>query len=111
MKTEKELSEIFEDFIGMVPLGERMFGGLNPVRTGGPMQVSVAFAEEHAEAKTYPYPVHGTIRDEVFTRRGGMYFGIAHLLDYPASYDKSCTGSPTSTPATTRVAMRRSRTR
>jgi hypothetical protein len=88
VKTEKELSEIFEDFIGMVPMGKTFFANRNPVHTGGPMQVSVAFAEAHAAARTYPYPVDGTIRHEVFTRRGGMYFGIAHLLDYPASYDK-----------------------
>jgi hypothetical protein len=86
-KTEKELSEIYEDFIGMVPLGGRLFGDLNPVRTGGPMQVSIAFAEEHAASKRYPYPNPGNIRAEVFTRRGGLYFGIAHLLDYPVSYD------------------------
>ncbi|MET0533923.1 MAG: DUF1615 domain-containing protein [Steroidobacter sp.] len=86
VKTEQELSVIFADFTGMVPLGERLFGDFNPVRTGGPMQVSITFAEEHAEQKRYPYPMPGTVRDEVFTRRGGMYFGIAHLLDYPVSY-------------------------
>ena len=87
VKTEKELNDIFADFTNMVPLGGRLFGGLNPVRTGGPMQVSIAYAEQHADAKKYPYPIHSTIRNEVFTRRGGMYFGIAHLLDYPAEYD------------------------
>jgi hypothetical protein len=87
VKTEKELNDIFADFINIVPLGERMFGSLNPVRTGGPMQVSIAYAEQHAEAKRYPYPVSTSIRNEVFTRRGGMYFGMAHLLDYPAEYD------------------------
>jgi hypothetical protein len=86
-KTEKDLSELFEDFIRMVPLGERLFGDLNPVRTAGPMQVSIAFAEKHAKEKRYPYPVTDNIRREVFTRRGGLYFGMAHLLDYPASYD------------------------
>ena len=84
--TEKALSEIFEDFIGSVPLGTKLFADWNPVRTGGPMQVSVAYAERHSKEKRYPYPVPESIRREVFTRRGGLYFGIAHLLDYPAPY-------------------------
>jgi hypothetical protein len=87
-KTERELSDTFDDLIGRVPLGRTFFGDRNPVRTGGPMQVSVAFATAHARQKPYPYPVLESIRDEVFTRRGGMYFGIAHLLDYPAPYDR-----------------------
>jgi hypothetical protein len=87
VKTERQLSDVFEDFIGRVPLGKTFFAERNPVRTGGPMQVSVAFAEKHAAARTYPYPMSGSIRHEVFTRRGGIYFGIAHLLDYPASYN------------------------
>jgi hypothetical protein len=88
-KTEQDLSRAFEDFIDMVPMGRRLFAGYNPVRTAGPMQVSIAFAEKHAAAKPYPYPMDGSsIRREIFTRRGGMYFGIAHLLDYPAHYDK-----------------------
>lgn len=86
VQTEEELSDIFADFIGMVPLGERLFGSLNPVHTGGPMQVSIEYAEAHARSKRYPYPMPGSVRDEVFTRRGGLYFGIAHLLDYPVSY-------------------------
>jgi hypothetical protein len=86
-RTEKDLSELFEDFIRTVPLGQRLFADWNPVRTGGPMQVSIGFAEKHAKEQRYPYPVSGNIRSEVFTRRGGLYFGIAHLLDYAAPYD------------------------
>ena len=88
VRTERELSEIYEDFIGMVPMGRRLFAGFNPVRTGGPMQVGVDFAERHARERSYPYPVADSIRHEVFTRRGGLYFGIAHLLGYPAAYDR-----------------------
>jgi hypothetical protein len=88
VKTEKDLSDLFEDFIGIVPLGKRLFGDLNPVRTAGPMQVGIAFAEQHARQKRYPYPMQGSVRDEVFTRRGGLYFGTAHLLDYSAPYDE-----------------------
>ena len=86
VKTERELSELYEDFIAGVPLGSRLFAKHNPVRTGGPMQVSIAFAESHVASRPYPYPVNGSIRREVFTRRGGMYFGIAHLLGYEAPY-------------------------
>jgi len=86
VRTERQLSDIFDDFIGIVPLGRELFGSFNPVRTGGPMQVSIAFAE--SQARRYPYPVRGTLRDEVFTRRGGLYFGIAHLLGYEANYDR-----------------------
>ena len=88
VRTEKELSDIFEEMISRVPMGKRLLARANPVRTGGPMQVSIAFAEAHAKERPYPYTVDGSIRHEVFTRRGGMYFGIAHLLGYPASYDK-----------------------
>jgi Protein of unknown function (DUF1615) len=86
-RTEKDLSDIFEDFIGAVPMGQSLFAGRNPIRTRGPMQVNIAFAEQYAAARPYPYPVKSSIADEVFTRRGSLYFGIAHLLAYPASYD------------------------
>src|SRR5687767_13800000 len=86
VRTARELSEIFEDFIGMVPLGRRFLASSNPVRTGGPMQVSNAFAERHAADRAYPYQVRGTILHEVFTRRGVLYFGSAHLLGYEAPY-------------------------
>src|SRR3546814_2082870 len=88
VRTERELSAVFEDFIDMVPAGKRLFGGLNPVETGGPMQVRIDFAEAHAE--DYPYSVDGSIRHEVFSRRGGMYFGMMHLLGYRTAKPSSC---------------------
>ena len=87
-RTEGDLNDIFEDFIGRVPLGRTLFGHLNPVHTGGPMQVSISFAGEQLRKRNYPYPMSGDVRREVFTRRGGVYFGIAHLLDYRVDYPK-----------------------
>jgi hypothetical protein len=86
-RTEKDLSDIYEDFIGAVPLGPTLFAERNPIRTRGPMQVNIAFVEQFAAARSYPYPVKSSIADEAFLRRGSLYFGTAHLLAYPASYD------------------------
>jgi hypothetical protein len=85
-RTEKDLSDVYEDFIGAVPMGRSLFADRNPVRTRGPMQVNIAFAEQFAAARPYPYPVKLSIADEVFTRRGSVYFGVAHLLAYRAPY-------------------------
>ncbi|MCE9848479.1 DUF1615 domain-containing protein [Aeromonas allosaccharophila] len=84
LRTEREMSEIFEDMISMLPMGKTLFGNMNPVHTGGPMQVSIAFAE--ANARSYPYPIKDSIRHEVFTRRGGIWFGTKHIFGYEAEY-------------------------
>jgi hypothetical protein len=87
LKTEKQLNALFEDMIGELPFGRQLLADYNPVHTAGPMQVSVDFAEKQVREKPYPYPMTKAVRDEVFTRRGGLYFGTAILLDYPAPYD------------------------
>ena len=86
LKTERELSELVDEVVDRVPGGKKLFQNYNPVRTGGPMQVSVAFADEYVQTHPYPYPMSSSVRNEVFTRRGGLYFGSAILLDYPVPY-------------------------
>lgn len=90
VRTERELSLIYEDMIDTVPLGLGgfLFGGMNPVHTGGPMQVNIDFAAQLMRERPYPWNNPGSARGEVFTRRGGVYFGTAMLLDYPVSYDR-----------------------
>jgi len=87
-KTERHLSAVFEDFVAQVPLGEKLFGGYNPVRTLGSMQVSIDFIEEYARQRPFPLSGRSSLRAAAFSRRGGIYFGTAHLLDYPAPYDE-----------------------
>jgi len=88
LKTETQLNDLFEDMIGELPFGRQLFADYNPVRTGGPMQVSVEFATLHVKERSYPYPIAKKLRNEVFTRRGGVYFGSAILLDYDVPYDQ-----------------------
>ena len=87
-RTEKDLSDIYEDFIGSVPLGRTLFEDHNPIRTRGPLQVNVAFLKHTDAVRNYPYPVKDTLADELFTRRGSVYFGVAHLLGYAAPYPR-----------------------
>lgn len=88
LRTEKQMNALYDEMISELPAGRMLLGGYNPVRTGGPMQVSVAFAEEQVRNLPYPYARPASVRDQVFTRRGGIYFGVAMLLDYPAGYSQ-----------------------
>lgn len=87
LRTEREMNDLFEDMAREARNLGLPLNMANPIRTGGPMQVSVEFAQNHVRVWPYPYPRRGSIRQEVFTRRGGTYFGIANLLHYPAPYD------------------------
>ncbi|WP_232219939.1 DUF1615 domain-containing protein [Pseudogulbenkiania sp. MAI-1] len=87
LRTEKQMNELYEDMSAEAEkIGFPTIMKKNPIRTGGPMQVSIEFAEGHVRAWPYPYPRKGGLRNEVFSRRGGLYFGIAILLQYPAPY-------------------------
>ncbi|OBU87474.1 DUF1615 domain-containing protein [Chromobacterium subtsugae] len=85
LRTKREMNALYEDMVRELPFGQTIFEHKNPIRDGGPMQVSVAFAETHVRAWPYPYN-YSSLRDEVFTRRGSVYFGTAILLQYPAPY-------------------------
>lgn len=88
VRTERQLSAIFDDFVAMVPLGAKLLDHYNPIHTIGPMQVSMDFIIEYA--RQHPAYLQGretNLRAVGFSRPGGIYFGTAHLVDYPAPYD------------------------
>ena len=86
LRTKREMNKLYEDMVGELPYGKDMLANKNPIRDGGPMQVSVAFAQTQILAWPYPYP-YTDLRDEVFSMRGSVYFGTAILLQYAESYD------------------------
>ena len=88
LRTERELSDLYEDIVREIPFGATFLGGQNPVRTGGSTQVSISWSDQLLKQKAYPWQPHEGARKEVFKRRGGIYFGAAMLLDYPVSYNR-----------------------
>ncbi len=87
LRTENDVNDLYEDMISEIPLGKKFLADYNPVRTGGPMQVNVGFANSYAAARRYSFAHEGSLRNALFTRKGGLFFGVAYLLDYPASYE------------------------
>lgn len=63
----------------------------NDISTIGSMQVSVAFALMTARKQRWtPMTLQDSyrVRDELYTRRGGMKYGLLQLLGYDTGYDR-----------------------
>jgi len=63
----------------------------NDISTIGSMQVSVAFALKTARQQRWtPMTLQDSyrVRDELYTRRGGMRYGLLQLLGYDTGYDR-----------------------
>lgn len=94
LKTERDLDRLFRDvadaYRGQLPGPLSMLAGgagleeYNPVTTAGSMQVKVSFAKELAESEGLD---DAAVRELLYTRGGGIRFGTARLIGYPASYD------------------------
>jgi hypothetical protein len=69
----------------------RQIDGRNEIDTIGSMQVSVDFALETVKRRRWsPMSLDDiyALRDELYTRHGGMYYGVLLLLGYETGYDK-----------------------
>lgn len=58
---------------------------LNPITTAGSMQVSVRYAMQQQSDDDRPEP---EVREELYTRAGGVRYGTSRLLGYEAGYNK-----------------------
>jgi hypothetical protein len=85
LRTESDLDRLFRETISakLPPAVTSVTGidDLNPVTTAGAMQVQVAFARDMSGLSDTE------TRELLYTRFGGVRFGTARLLAYPAAYD------------------------
>lgn len=89
----REMFEYFKDHynLGIVTGAASLLSGhdmaeyFNPVKTLGSMQVHI----QHAVANAKELSSTNLLRDQMYTRYGGMYYGIHRLMTYPAQYDKA----------------------
>ena len=69
----------------------RQIEGKNEINTIGSMQVSVGFAMNVARHRRWlPMSLDDdyAVRDELYSRHGGMYYGVLQLLGYETGYDR-----------------------
>ncbi len=69
----------------------QMIENRNDINTIGSMQVSVRFAIENAKNHRWlPMSLDDVyaVRDELYTRHGGLYYGVLQLLGYESGYNR-----------------------
>lgn len=100
-KTERDVDRVFRkivfDFfqayattaVPNAPIVARRVDAANPVKTVGSMQVAVTYAiavRENESGKALSLQEIWTLRDELYSRHGGIAFGTRLLLGYHAGY-------------------------
>jgi len=103
VRTERDVDLLFRDLLAyyqanhpalmemarwagkLVDLDE--LSDLDPITTAGSMQVSVRFATQWAREHQPAAAAPDTVRDALYTRPGGVYYGAARLMAYPSHYD------------------------
>jgi Protein of unknown function (DUF1615) len=78
-------------FVVQSGLFNQMIEERNSINTIGSMQVSIKFAIETKKAKRWlPMSLADVyaVRDELYSRKGGLYFGVLQLLGYESGYSK-----------------------
>lgn len=98
VKTERELDELYQKIFdyfantykvsGLAHItkltGEGIDERINPITTLGSMQVHIDYARAHRRSNMSDR----TLRADLYSQYGGLYYGIHRLMVYKADYDK-----------------------
>ena len=99
VKTERQLDELYREIFSYMSkhyhvsaltgaaklVGQDFAEKLNPVTTLGSMQVHIGYAKEHKRQSGNI----AALRSDLYSRYGGLYYGIHRLMMYPADYNKA----------------------
>jgi hypothetical protein len=87
-KSEYDVDQVLQDFSANYGVAE-IYLKYDFFTTAGSMQVSVSFVSDQAKFHGATQDLEALkIREFLYTRYGGIYFGTLRLLGYPAGYDK-----------------------
>lgn len=98
VKTEKQLDELYREMfdyfgknykVGIINDTAKQFNlgideKLNPITTLGSMQVHIDYAKAHRRKSMND----SQLRDDLYSRYGGLYYGIHRLMLYQADYER-----------------------
>ncbi len=98
VKTEQELDLLYQEIFDYMAqhyhvsaltgaaklVGQDVGEKMNPITTLGSMQVHITYAKEHKRSSMST----PELRSDLYTRYGGLYYGIHRLMMYPADYEK-----------------------